>query len=136
MTVPLRRIATVVNGGTPTADASNWGGEVPWATPVDLGRHDGRALGATERTLTDRGLETGSSLVPERSIILSTRAPIGYVCVNKVATSRPTRMSVRGSNTATASPTRSLRTRRPRRDEQVRHRALRTRLPESPRSRN
>ena len=83
--VPLRRLATVVNGGTPTADSSNWGGEVPWATPVDLGRHDGRTIRATERTLTDRGLETGSSLVPERSIILSTRAPIGYVCVNEVA---------------------------------------------------
>lgn len=83
--VPLRRLATVVSGGTPTADSSNWGGEVPWATPVDLGRHDGRTVRATERTLTDRGLETGSSLVPERSIILSTRAPIGYVCVNEVA---------------------------------------------------
>ena len=84
-TVPLRRIAAVVNGGTPTADDANWGGEVPWATPVDLGRHDGRLIAATECTLTDRGLETGSALVPERSIILSTRAPIGYACVNKVA---------------------------------------------------
>ena len=84
-TVPLRRIATVVNGGTPAADSLNWGGEVAWATPVDLGRHDGRTIGATERTLTDRGLETGSSMVPEGSIILSTRAPIGYVCVNRVA---------------------------------------------------
>mgnify|MGYP001355370247 CR=1 FL=1 len=84
-TVPLRRLATVVNGGTPTPDSSNWGGEVAWATPVDLGRHDGRTIGATERTLTDRGLVTGSSLLPERSIILSTRAPIGYVCVNTVA---------------------------------------------------
>jgi type I restriction enzyme S subunit len=84
-TVPLRRIAAVVNGGTPTADASNWGGEVPWATPVDLGRHDGSAIRVTERTLTDRGLETGSAVVPAGSIILSTRAPIGYVCVNQVA---------------------------------------------------
>ena len=84
-TVPLRRIATVVNGGTPAADSLNWGGEVAWATPVDLGRHDGRTIGATERTLTDRGLETGSSMVPEGSIILSTRAPIGYVSVNRVA---------------------------------------------------
>ena len=67
----------MVNGGTPTADASNWGGEVPWATPVDLGRHDGRTIGATERTLTDRGLETGSSMVPEGSIILSTRIDRG-----------------------------------------------------------
>ena len=83
--VPLRRIATVVNGGTPAADSLNWGGEVAWATPVDLGRHDGRTIGATERTLTDRGLETGSSMVPDGSIILSTRAPIGYVCVNRVA---------------------------------------------------
>ena len=66
-------------GGTPTPDEANWGGGVAWATPVDLGRADAGHISDTHRTLTDRGLATGSKSVPAGSLILSTRAPIGYV---------------------------------------------------------
>ena len=77
--VPLRRIFRIVNGGTPTGDATNWEGEVPWATPVDLGRADGGVLRSTDRTLTEAGLLSGSRLVPVGALVVSTRAPIGYV---------------------------------------------------------
>lgn len=80
-TVPLRRLAHIVNGGTPKGNASNWDGDVPWATPVDLGTAHGGELSDTLRTLTDEGLETGSSAVPARSVLLSTRAPVGYVAI-------------------------------------------------------
>ena len=80
-TVPLRRLAHIVNGGTPKGDASNWDGDVPWATPVDLGTAHGGELSDTLRTLTDEGLETGSSAVPAGSVLLSTRAPVGYVTI-------------------------------------------------------
>ncbi len=80
-TVPLRRLAHIVNGGTPKGDASNWDGDVPWATPVDLGTAHGGELSDTLRTLTDEGLETGSSAVPAGSVLLSTRAPVGYVAI-------------------------------------------------------
>lgn len=80
-TVPLRRLAHIVNGGTPKGDASNWDGDVPWATPVDLGTAHGGELSDTLRTLTDKGLETGSSAVPAGSVLLSTRAPVGYVAI-------------------------------------------------------
>lgn len=76
--IPIRRIFNVVNGGTPTADEINWGGDIPWATPVDIGGA-GRTLHQTQRTLTRLGVVTGSRLVAEQSILLSTRAPIGYV---------------------------------------------------------
>jgi type I restriction enzyme, S subunit len=76
----------VVNGGTPTADPENWDGDVRWATPVDLGQCNGGYLGATIRTLTESGLQTGSAEVPADSLVVSTRAPIGYVA----QTSRPT----------------------------------------------
>ena len=75
----LRQLLRVVNGGTPTADPENWDGEVPWATPIDLAPVNGKLLAATTRTLTTRGLATGSSEVPPNSLIMSTRAPIGYV---------------------------------------------------------
>lgn len=80
MTVqPLRRVFKVVNGGTPTSERENWDGEVAWATPIDLGRLNGSRISETQRTITAEGLRTGSSLVPAGSLIVSTRAPIGYV---------------------------------------------------------
>lgn len=80
--LPLRRLARIINGGTPTADAVHWGGDVQWATPVDLGRVDGKHISSTVRTLTLAGLLDGSSLVEPGSVLLSTRAPIGYVAIN------------------------------------------------------
>ena len=77
--VQLRRFFRVVNGGTPTSDPLNWDGPISWATPVDLGRHHGGTLVVTDRTLTEIGLRTGSAAVPRGSLIVSTRAPIGYV---------------------------------------------------------
>ena len=77
--VPLRRLFRVVNGGTPTAESENWDGPIEWATPVDLGLVDGGYLGSTQRTLTEVGLRAGSAAVPPGSLIVSTRAPIGYV---------------------------------------------------------
>ncbi|MET8799599.1 restriction endonuclease subunit S [Nocardia sp. NPDC004568] len=76
----IRRVFRVVNGGTPTADAENWGGAIPWATPVDFGETL-TELTATRRTLTARGVKSGSVSVPAGSILVSTRAPIGYVAL-------------------------------------------------------
>lgn len=76
--VQVRRVARVVNGGTPTADEDNWNGPVPWATPIDLGVHNGSAIRKTIRTLTQKGAVSGSAIAPANSVLLSTRAPIGY----------------------------------------------------------
>lgn len=81
--VALRRVARVLNGGTPSADATNWNGSLPWATPEDLGQ-PGRHVSATRRTLTEDGLRNGSTLAPAGSVLVSTRAPIGYVKINDV----------------------------------------------------
>jgi type I restriction enzyme S subunit len=85
-TAPLRRVFRVVNGGTPTADPINWDGDVPWVTPADLAIVNGRLVRQTSRTLTAVGLKTGSMLVPSGSLIVSTRAPVGYI----VEVTRPT----------------------------------------------
>lgn len=77
-TIALRRLADIVNGGTPTSDEENWNGHVAWATPVDLSKVDGGVVQTTERSLTGRGAVTGSATVPAGSVLLSTRAPIGY----------------------------------------------------------
>lgn len=77
--VPLRRLFRIVNGGTPTGEPQNWNGDVQWATPIDLGLANGSILRETQRTLTDDGLRSGSASVPSGSLIVSIRAPIGYV---------------------------------------------------------
>ena len=77
--VPLRRVFRVVNGGTPSSDPENWGGGIAWATPVDLASCNGGKVSSTHRTLTLDGLVSGSGAVPEASLLISTRAPIGYV---------------------------------------------------------
>jgi type I restriction enzyme S subunit len=82
----LRRVFRIVNGGTPTSDPQNWDGNVPWVTPADLADVNGSTIGKTARTLTVTGLRSGSAAVPSGSLIISTRAPIGYVA----ATSTPT----------------------------------------------
>ena len=76
---PIRRIFRVVNGGTPTSSPENWGGDIPWATPQDLAKSNGYKISSTQRCLTSAGLNAGSRTVPRGSLIVSSRAPIGYV---------------------------------------------------------
>lgn len=77
--ISTRRLFRVVNGGTPTSDPKNWDGGIKWATPVDLASVNGGFISDTQRTITPIGLASGSCSVPSASIIISTRAPIGYV---------------------------------------------------------
>lgn len=83
-TISLRRVARVVNGGTPGKADEYWNGMIPWATPVDLGKVHGDVLDETGRYITEAGLLDGSSLAPAGSVIISSRAPIGYVAINAI----------------------------------------------------
>ncbi len=76
---PVRRLFRIINGGTPTAEEANWGGEVAWATPIDLASVNGGVITTTQRKLTATGLRTGSRAVKGASLVLSTRAPVGYI---------------------------------------------------------
>jgi hypothetical protein len=81
--VKLRRISRIINGGTPPPDSENWNGEVIWATPVDLAQCNGLSLSETDRNITRIGLGS-TKLLPPHNLVLSTRAPIGYVALNEV----------------------------------------------------
>lgn len=83
--VRLGDVCEVILGGTPkTAVETYWNGDIPWLTPGEMGKICGPYVEDTKRKLTDEGLKAGSTLFPSRSVILSTRAPIGYVFINKV----------------------------------------------------
>ena len=82
---PLGEVATVVNGGTPkSAVGEYWNGGVPWITPKDMGGLSSPMVSETPRTISEAGLANCSArLVPPASIIMSTRAPIGYLAINE-----------------------------------------------------
>jgi type I restriction enzyme, S subunit len=77
-------LCPIVGGGTPsTKEPAFWdGGTHNWATPKDLSRLSGLFLRETERQVTDVGLaKVSSGLSPVGSVLLSSRAPIGYVAI-------------------------------------------------------
>jgi type I restriction enzyme S subunit len=81
--------AEIVGGSTPsTANAVYWnGGQHCWATPKDLSNNKSPVLLSTERKVTDEGLDNISSgLLPVGTVLLSSRAPIGYLAIAKVPT--------------------------------------------------
>ena len=82
----LGEIAEIVSGATPkTSEGEYWGGDVPWVTPKELSSLEGSTIDSTERTLTAAGLKScAASLLPPRSVLLSSRAPIGLVAINDV----------------------------------------------------
>ena len=85
--VRLGDVCRVVLGGTPkTGIPEYWDGDIPWLTPGDMGKIAQMYVDASncKRKITQLGLDSGSTLCPARSVILSTRAPIGYVFVNSV----------------------------------------------------
>lgn len=83
-TVKLGDVCTIVNGGTPkTSVAEYWDGDILWITPKDLGKLEDRETEQTSRKLTQVGIDNSSAkVIPENSVILSTRAPIGHVVIN------------------------------------------------------
>ena len=81
----LDSVCTIVNGGTPdTKNSSYWGGDHAWITPAEMGKRSQREASETVRSLSDAGLKFSSKPLPVDSVILSTRAPIGHLVINKV----------------------------------------------------
>ncbi len=91
-TYRIADVADVFGGSTPsTSDPANFDGDVPWLTPKDLSGPHGRYVSRGGRNLSRKGLASCSSqLLPAKSVLLSTRAPIGYVAIakNPIATNQ------------------------------------------------
>ena len=85
-------VADVIGGSTPsTKEPANFDGDIPWLTPKDLSGPHPRYVARGERNLSRQGLETCSAhLLPTNSVLLSSRAPIGYVAIaaNPLATNQ------------------------------------------------
>lgn len=82
--VKLGEVAEVLSGGTPkTSEPAFWDGDIPWITPADMSKNSGLTISQGQRSISEDGLKRSSAvLIPAGSVVLSSRAPIGYVAVN------------------------------------------------------
>ena len=91
-TIQISDGAEVIGGGTPsTEDPRNFGGDISWLTPKDLSKYNFRYISHGKRNITRQGLRSSSArLLPKGTVLLSTRAPIGYVAIaeNPMATNQ------------------------------------------------
>lgn len=80
-------LADIAGGATPrTNEPAYWNdGVYRWATPKDLSELSVPVLLETERRITDAGLaQISSGLLPAGTVLLSSRAPIGYLAIAEV----------------------------------------------------
>jgi len=80
-------IFEIESGGTPKSqDPECWNGDIDWITLVDLPAENLISnIYKSERKITQKGLKTSSArLIPVNSIIVSTRATIGRIGINRV----------------------------------------------------
>lgn len=78
---------TVVGGGTPSKKNDDFwvDGHIHWTSPKDLSGVQDKVLLDTASKLTETGLKKVSSgLLPVDTVLLSSRAPVGYLALAKV----------------------------------------------------
>lgn len=82
----LGEFITVKGGTTPsTTNPEFWNGNINWVTPRDLSGSHEIFLHRTERMITEKGLmQIGSGLLPTGTVLLSSRAPIGYLTISNI----------------------------------------------------
>ena len=86
---PIGDLVRVIGGATPsTKEPKFWkGGEYCWATPKDLSGVAEPVLVDTNKHITDEGIaKISSGLLPPGTVLLSSRAPIGYLAITQVPT--------------------------------------------------
>lgn len=86
----IDNVVTVKGGSTPdTTNNEYWfNGSINWCTPKDLSNLNSPILLDTDKKITEKGLATISSgLLPVGTLLLSSRAPIGYLAISEIPVS-------------------------------------------------
>lgn len=81
----IDEISNVVGGGTPSTNVeSYWNGDICWIGPKEMSKVNGPYISMGERFITLEGAKKlkGKKILKD-SVILSTRAPVGYVKIAK-----------------------------------------------------
>ena len=76
----INQYAQVILGTTPNSkEASYWDGDIKWITPAEM-TEESYYIYDTERHISEDGVKSASlTMLPYRSVLFSTRAPIGKV---------------------------------------------------------
>lgn len=85
----IEEVCEVVGGGTPSTYVKEyWNGEIPFVTPTDITELEKRNVNFLDKTksyITKKGLKNSSAkLLPPNSVLLTSRATIGYGLINKI----------------------------------------------------
>ncbi|MGV8815366.1 MAG: restriction endonuclease subunit S [Gelidibacter sp.] len=82
----LGMVTKICGGTTPsTKNPDFWDGDIHWTSPKDLSNSKEMFLLSTEKKITKAGLKKISSgLLPKKTLLLSSRAPIGYLSFTNV----------------------------------------------------
>ena len=83
--IKLSDIGEVVGGSTPsTKNPDNYDGDIAWITPKDLAGYNKVFISKGEKNITNEGFKSCSTrMLPQNSILFSSRAPIGYVAISE-----------------------------------------------------
>ena len=78
----IKNIGNLVNGATPQSGVDRyWNGDITWVTPSDI--NSVVYLKKSERNITVAGYKScGTTIIPPRALIITTRAPIGKVAIS------------------------------------------------------
>ena len=82
----LGEVTNIKGGATPsTKNEDFWNGDIHWTSPKDLSNSKSVFLLDTNKKITETGLKKISSgLLPRGTLLLSSRAPIGYLAISNV----------------------------------------------------
>lgn len=81
--VKIGKLVNIKGGGTPSTKNNDfWDGDILWSSPRDLTGVNDAFLLDTNKKITKKGLvKVSSGLLPKSTLLLSSRAPIGYVAL-------------------------------------------------------
>lgn len=80
----LGNLTRIIGGGTPKTSVKEYyeEGNIPWISPADLSGYSDKYIQSGAKSITKLGLEKSSAvLMPANTVLLSSRAPIGYVAI-------------------------------------------------------
>lgn len=86
--VRLCSLGQIIGGGTPSTDIKEYweNGTISWITPADMGENKTKYITSTQRKISELGLsQSSATLMPPNSIVMSSRAPIGYLGISKIS---------------------------------------------------